>query len=468
MELKGNSIKKQQDGLVTRFLYNISLKIYSVLAKRRYLPGAERVRANLAMLYSCKDMDKLQADYYAEKISLVIILLFSGVFLSLMLHLSGAYGSEISEDGVIQRNAPGRGEQNIELQAKNEDGDLLGEYDFEIGEQLYTAKEADELFERASKEAESLILGDNTSLEEISENLNLIKELEGYPFTISWRSDNYEILNSDGSICEENIPEEGIVVELEGTYKYQEQRWQQVFYVRVVPRKLSPKEKTEEAIRKLLEASEKETRYQSNLKLPSKYDEDQIVWSEKKQDNSLVLLLLMLIAAGAMFVMKDNELQKKMEDRRQQLLNEYPQLVSQLVLFLGAGMTVRNVFNRLAEEYLEKQKQGMPKSFMYEELVRTCREIQAGKSEVKAYEAFGVRCQGQEYTRLCTLLSQNLRKGNNELLKLLQEESRKAFEDRMGKVRKKGEEAGTKLLFPMTLMLLIVMVVIMIPAYMTF
>ena len=131
-------------------------------------------------------------------------------------------------------------------------------------------------------------------------------------------------------------------------------------------------------------------------------------------------------------------------------------------------MTVRNVFARLSEEYLAKREQGMSKSYMYEELVRTNREIQAGKSEAKAYEAFGIRCQGQEYSRLCTLLTQNLRKGNGELLNLLQEESRKAFEDRMGKVRKKGEEAGTKLLFPMVMMLLIVMVVIMIPAYMTF
>ena len=50
----------------------------------------------------------------------------------------------------------------------------------------------------------------------------------------------------------------------------------------------------------------------------------------------------------------------------------------------------------------------------------------------------------------------------------MQEESKKAFNNRMDTVRKQGEEAGTKLLLPMILMLLIVMVVIMIPAYMTF
>ena len=62
----------------------------------------------------------------------------------------------------------------------------------------------------------------------------------------------------------------------------------------------------------------------------------------------------------------------------------------------------------------------------------------------------------------------NLRKGNSELFNQLEEESNKAFEERLAAVRKKGEEAGTKLLMPMILMLIIVMVVIMIPAYMTF
>ena len=66
------------------------------------------------------------------------------------------------------------------------------------------------------------------------------------------------------------------------------------------------------------------------------------------------------------------------------------------------------------------------------------------------------------------MLSQNLRRGNSELLALLQEESKKAFDERMDKARKAGEEAGTKLLLPMILMLVIVMVVIMIPAYMAF
>ena len=156
-----------------------------------------------------------------------------------------------------------------------------------------------------------------------------------------------------------------------------------------------------------------------------------------------------------------------MEERSNQLLSDYPQVVSQLVLYLGAGMTMRNIFEKLADNYMRDRKDGGELHFVYEEITRTVREMAAGMSEACAYESFGLRCGGQQYTRLGTLLSQNLRRGNSELLNLLEEESKKAFSDRLDKIRKAGEEAGTKLLLPMVMMLLVVMVIIMIPAYMS-
>ena len=181
-----------------------------------------------------------------------------------------------------------------------------------------------------------------------------------------------------------------------------------------------------------------------------------------------MLLVLTLIGAVASYVFKDKELKKAMEQRSSQMLSDYPQFVSQLVLYMGAGMTIRNIFQKLSATYERKKKAGEEKRYLYEEVQRASRELSAGESEGDVYERLGLKCGGQQYTRLVTLLSQNLRKGNSELLALLQEESKKAFEERMDKARKAGEEAGTKLLLPMIIMLVIVMVVIMIPAYMAF
>lgn len=83
-------------------------------------------------------------------------------------------------------------------------------------------------------------------------------------------------------------------------------------------------------------------------------------------------------------------------------------------------------------------------------------------------EKFGSRCGLRSYTRLCSLLVQNLRKGNAELLARLQEEADAAMELRKDTARKLGEEAGTKLLVPMIMMLIVVMMMITIPAYLGF
>ena len=133
---------------------------------------------------------------------------------------------------------------------------------------------------------------------------------------------------------------------------------------------------------------------------------------------------------------------------------------------MGAGMTVRNALGKMGEDY-KKQRVSKKEQYVYEEIVLLCHELQSGVSETDAYAHLGKRCRLQPYMKLSTLLSQNLRKGNRDLLSKLRQEAETAFEERKNSAKKAGEEAGTKLLLPMMMMLCIVMVLIMIPAYFT-
>ena len=150
------------------------------------------------------------------------------------------------------------------------------------------------------------------------------------------------------------------------------------------------------------------------------------------------------------------------------MILEYPAFVSRLVLYMGSGMSVRAILSKFSEEYKAHVKEGGKRSFLYEEISKSCHELESGVPEINVYERLGVRCGSQQYARLVTLLAQNLKKGNSEMMTLLREESDKATLERMSYARKLGEEAGTKLLVPMIMMLLIVMVVIMVPAYLSF
>ena len=103
----------------------------------------------------------------------------------------------------------------------------------------------------------------------------------------------------------------------------------------------------------------------------------------------------------------------------------------------------------------------------------TCREADilmyyieglAGVTEARVYENFGRRCQEARYRRLGNLLSQNLKKGSEGLISLLESEAEAGMEERRQQARKLGEEAGTKLLLPMMLMLILVMGILIVPA----
>ena len=64
-------------------------------------------------------------------------------------------------------------------------------------------------------------------------------------------------------------------------------------------------------------------------------------------------------------------------------------------------------------------------------------------------------------------MSQNLRKGTKGLTELLKLESIQAFEERKAQAKRLGEEAGTKLLLPLFLVLAVVLVIVIVPAFLT-
>ena len=127
-------------------------------------------------------------------------------------------------------------------------------------------------------------------------------------------------------------------------------------------------------------------------------------------------------------------------------------------------MTAKNAWKKIVTDY-EKRLQNTGKRYAYEEMLYTYHEMQGGMTENESYEKFGYRCQLRPYLKFGVLLSQNLRKGSKGLAEILSLEAATAFEERKSLAKKLGEEASTKLLLPMFLMLAIVMVIVIVPAF---
>ena len=100
--------------------------------------------------------------------------------------------------------------------------------------------------------------------------------------------------------------------------------------------------------------------------------------------------------------------------------------------------------------------------------MKTAAQLGSGLSEGKAYSEFGRRCGVQVYIKLSALLEQSQKNGSRQLRPALELEMVSAFEQRKNLAKKLGEEAGTKLLLPLLMMLGVVMVMIVVPAFLSF
>lgn len=403
-------------------------------------------------------------EYYVSLYSLLLMIGFIGTAVCLCMWVSVHSNPVLMEGSYLRRKSYGEGEVPVSLSARVE-GKEEEIFEYIVEERKYTTQEAEELYAKAVRVLPKAICGQNESLEDVRTHLDLVTSLEGYPFSISWESDSYSIVNTDGTVNNEEL-REAAVVALTAQFRYENLTWDYQMYVRVNPKQYTGQELLRRRIEELLRRQEEKTGTMDTMILPDTVGSMPIVWKEIVEDSSVYLLLLVLSTAIFLYWTRSREPDRRLENRRKELLLDYPEIVNKLALYMGAGMTIRNAFFKLAEDYRKQQKER--KRYVYEEILMTCYELQSGRSEKEAYDHFGKRCQVQVYMKLSTLLSQNLRKGSNDLLKMLRQEADNAFAERKNLAKKLGEEAGTKLLLPMMMMLCIVMVIIMIPAYFSF
>lgn len=408
--------------------------------------------------------DRQVQEHYLSLYSTVLLVVLAGDLLSLAVWISAYSSPRLIDGSHLFRNAYGEGEVEVGLAAEIP-GIQEEVFDYLVEERKFTNQEIEKQYEMAQALLPTAILGENEKLEDVRKDLELVSELPGYPFQISWESSAYSLVDTDGTVHNEEMAA-GEIVTLTAQFYYEDWERERQLSVQVKPVVYTPQEEIRSRMEALLREREESTKSEEAMTLPDRMGTEPIVWREIIEDDSGYFLLLVLITSGILYWGKNREVDQKLEARKRELLLSYPEIVNKLALYMGAGMTVRNAFFKMGEDYKKQRKQR--KKYVYEEILMTCHELQSGRSETEAYEHFGKRCQVQAYMKLSALLSQNIRKGSNDLLRMFRQEADNAFAERKNLAKKLGEEAGTKLLMPMMMMLCVVMVIIMIPAYFSF
>lgn len=433
-------------------LKNISGNIYDILGK--WFDMDKNIQ-KIKRIYTCTDSEARDRcrRMYEEKIKLILIILSSTVLLAVLLCVKSA-----SKSHAVVLIRPGYGEDSGTKILRTEVDGKSQDIGIEVIPLEYEKSELKEIFQQGFEEIEKMYLGENDSADIIQEDLVLPERLDDVGLDVTWMSSNQSVIDSSGKLGKYDDGEAELV-ELTAVLSYGEERAERRYELRVVGRKLGAGEKAERIISEYARNIQLEDKSCSQIELPPDI-EGYKVEEPSSGNGGMAVICLGLVAAVSIWMGIRSKITKMEKERRQQLMMEYPEMVDKMILYLGAGVTVRGTFARMM--------QGNEESNLVRELRYTLNEIQSGVPEGEAYYNMGHRINLPVYMKLMSMLSQNVNKGTKDIMIMMAGEEEAAMQARKEIARKKGEEAGTKLLFPMMLLLGIVMVIVVLPAVMSF
>lgn len=402
-----------------------------------------------------------------RKIFLIMIFMVSVALASDMMQCQNSNGKDTVR---LERQSYGEIGRKERLVAVIE-GEEPQEIEVEVSPRKYNKKEVRKMSREVGKELDKQILGENRSFGHVDKPLKLPEYLEKFPFRIYWEFSRYDVIDMAGKLQKDAIRQvdpdgEGISVTLKGILSYEEQEF---IYSREV---MVYEPETEgkgiyQQLKEKVRALDKEQVEKDHLDLPKEIRGKKVRWEKETKFFLPEFFLYGTMISLCLFMVEKERRQKQYVNKKQNMLQDYPQIVSQFTLLMEAGMNAKNVWKKIVEDYEIRKKQTGRVRDAYEEMAYTYQEMRSGIPEVECYERFARRSDSAQYRKLGMLLAQNLKKGSRGVAQILCMESFQVMEEAKSRIRMSGEKAGTKLLGPMLMMLFVVMLIVVIPAFLS-
>ena len=390
--------------------------------------------------------------------------LFPGIVLAgILFGMAVLVHNSSREVSGIERPAPGEAEIKKQIWLETEEGQKP--LNFIVSAQEYEEEEIEEMHKTAEEYLQTVIIGENESLDYVRKDLYLPETLPGYGSPVSWSSDAPWYVASDGTVTNENLQEaETVVLTAEITYGTE---------CRYFTRQLVvyPKEYTKEELllknaETILQQQEEHSRTEQYFFLP----ETVLGYPLRKEEESGFgisgfLVLMAVVIPVFLYAGYFNKMDTQRKERKEQAENGYTEFITKLSLLMAAGVSVRQAFCRLEEEY--KNRRGS-EYVLSQELKIAIQELENGYSETIVYENFGRRVGVLSYQRMTSLLTQNVSRGVQGIRALLLQEAKEVMAQDRANIKVRGEQAGTKLLLPMMGLLFLVFAILLVPAFRSF
>ena len=333
-----------------------------------------------------------------------------------------------------------------------------------VSKRVYSNEEVKEAMKKGMDEILKILPGENTSLQDITTDLNPVSELSDLGLGIKWDFGDGDIIDIQGKVDNENLSE-SVDIDIGVTLSYESYEESYVIPARVMPKPLTADESLIKRFKEYISVADKKSAGESGFYLPESFEGKKLVYHLEDGINFHLIWIMGIIVAILLYLREKNNDRQKLEKKKRELLKDYPDIVSKLIVFIGAGLSVRQSWEGIVKDYESENKE---KRYAYEEMAKSLARLKTGTQENVVYKEFGRSCLLRQYMKLASLLEQNRKSGISTLSTLLGMESQSAWEERLNLAKREGEELNTKLLLPLFMMLLIVMMMIIVPALLIF
>lgn len=447
-----------------------------------------KISKNIRIRNTPRSLVKKQLMVLGISLVLAVLTFLASMSESALIHGTrlprGSYGSPGQSFPLIVNGLPEEDPLSVEVS---------------VSSKKYTMAEANQVFAEIYQKIESLIVSEGDSLAALSEDLKLPTTLPQYGVRLSWdyypesltedkKDQTYyrtwrNLIDHDGTVYNQDLAEGTVITgylslvmstEIDPTEspEYADRRYKSEpyqIYVNVVPRTYTRKQRMVRNLKKLLQEQDLKNPASDYYELPSEIDGHTLSFHDPLKLDWLLFPCLGVLAAALLWFRQGQQQKEEKKKRETSLLLDYSELVSKLMVYSGAGFTLRNAFLQINRHYQalirEKIVENRP---LFQELQILDTELSRNVPESDAYLAFARRVNLKPYTRLVSILEQNRRNGGQALRQQLNLEMEDAFETRKSTALRLGEEAGTKLLLPLFMMLAIVMMIVIVPAMISF
>lgn len=389
---------------------------------------------------------------------------------ALLLGLAILIGSLIMAAGKpgdihLTRNSFGEGDREVPLILSQDGKDQ--EYMLHIGEQEISDKEKDRILTAFFADLAAVMAGDNPSLNDVSLDLRFPASIKGYPFSISYQPEDIDLVGTDGSLGPDTralAPGDSRKTRIVVKVVYEDLARTHT-YTLLLKARTTPDRTGLEKVQNELEAREADSRENEDLVLPAYLEGSRV----KLADGGFPFpgLTFLLLVTIVLIVFRHISLKEKARSSQEEAESDFPLIVHLFALLMGAGLSFSSSLVRINHYYRSgRLMTGQRKAF--NRLILLEDRLRDGVGVQEALKTWASSFSFPGYRRLALILSQCLSKGQREAVTMMEKEEEQAFRETIERARSRGEQARTRLLFPMIVLLAATMILIMFPAMAAF